>query len=98
MQIPMKLKNIKLQCEKMYFKSNFYLFTLSGHENAKDMLFHQNISQTINAFSYYSIGLDVLEYMGLSRNFTRDLNDNSKYGHFECSILRGRGGVPDRIP
>ena len=29
----------------------------------------------INAFSNYSIGLDVLEDVGLSRNFTRDLNE-----------------------
>ena len=64
-----------LNANKCTFQSNFYLFTLSGHENAKDTLYHQNIPQIIKDFSNYSIGLDVLEDMGLSRNFTKDLND-----------------------
>ena len=48
-----------LNTSKCTFQSNFDLFTLSGHENAKDSYYHQNIPQMINDFSNYSIGLDV---------------------------------------
>ena len=44
-----------LNANKCTFQSNFYFFTLSGYENAKDTLYHQNIPQIIKDFSNYSI-------------------------------------------